>query len=93
LQPARIVRLAECDQGNAKFAASLDLALDFFAGANLRRAGAAAACQRRQRLERGARAAEMIEQRAKSARSDILTADKPQPIEPLLNFLCLQTNQ
>jgi hypothetical protein len=26
----------------------------------------------------------MVEQRAKGARADILTADKPQPVEPLL---------
>jgi len=37
------MRLAACDQGNAKFAASLELSFGLFAGANLRRAGAAVA--------------------------------------------------
>jgi hypothetical protein len=50
----------------------------------LRCAGASAARQRRQSLERRAGSAEMIEQRAKGARADILTADEPQPVEPLL---------
>ena len=84
LQPVWIMRLAACDQGNAKFAASLELSFGLFAGANLRRAGAAAARQRRQRLKRGAGSAEMIEQRAKGAWADILAADEPQPVEPLL---------
>ena len=78
------MRLAACDQGNAKFAASLELSFGLFAGANLRCVGAAAARQCRQRLERRARSAEMVEQRAKGARADILTADEPQPVEPLL---------
>ncbi len=84
LQPLRQVRLAERDQRNAKFFASLDLPLGNFARANLRHAGAAAARQAWQRFERRARSAEMIEQRAKGARADILTADEPQPVEPLL---------
>ena len=51
---------------------------------DLRRAGAAAARQRWQRLKRRAGSAEMVEQRAKGAWADILTADEPQPVEPLL---------
>jgi hypothetical protein len=49
-----------------------------------RRVPAAAACQHWQRLQRRARSAEMIDQRAKGARADILTADQAEPIEPLL---------
>ena len=78
------MRLAACDQGNAKFAASLELSFGLFAGANLRRADAAAARQRRQRLKRGAGSAEMIEQGAKGAWADILAADESQRVEPLL---------
>jgi len=83
------MRLAACDQGNAKFAASLELSFGLFAGANLRRAGAAAARQRRQRLKRRAGSAEMIERRAKGAWSDILAADEPQRVEPLLTAFVL----
>jgi hypothetical protein len=89
LQPARIMRLAAYDQCHAKFGASLDLTLGLFAGANLRCAGTAAARQCRQHLERRARSAEMVEQRAKGARADILTADEPQPVEPLLTAFVL----
>jgi len=78
------MRLAECDQRNAVFAASLALALGRFAGVNLRRTGATAACEARQCLECCARSAEMVEQRAEGPRADILTADEPQPVEPLL---------
>ena len=76
------MRLAACDQGNAKFAASLELSFGLFAGANLRRAGAAAA-RRIGSASSAARApAEMIEQRAKGAWADILAADEPQRVEP-----------
>jgi hypothetical protein len=84
MQPVGIVRLAERNQRNAQFAASLDLTLSLFARANQWRCPAAAARQRRQRIERRACSAEMVEQRAKGARADILTADESQPIEPLL---------
>jgi hypothetical protein len=83
------VRLAKRNQRNAKFAASLDLAFGLFAGANQWRCPAAAARQARQRLERRARAAEMVEQCAKGARADILTADEAEPIEPLLTGFVL----
>ena len=67
------------------FCRSGDLALGIGARVNLRgRAGAAAAGERRQRFERGPRAAEMIDERAKRPRTDILAANKPQPIDPLL---------
>jgi hypothetical protein len=78
------VRLAERDERNAKFAASLDLTLSLFARANQWRCPTAAARQRRQRLERRACSAEMVEQCAKGARADILTANESQPVEPLL---------
>ena len=48
------------------------------------RARAAAPRQLRQRVERGARAAAMIEQGAEGARADIVAADEAQPVEPLL---------
>ena len=47
-------------------------------------AGAAAARQAGQRGERGLRAAELVEQRPEGARPDILAANEPQPVEPLL---------
>ena len=46
--------------------------------------GAAAPRQIGQALQRGARAAEMIDQRAEGARSDIVGPDQPQPVDPLL---------
>jgi hypothetical protein len=78
------VRLAARDQRNARFAASFDLTFGLFARVNLRRAGAAAARQCRQRLERRACSAKMVEQRAKGAWADILTANEAEPIEALL---------
>ena len=45
---------------------------------------AAAAREIGQRLERGPRAAEMVEQGAEGARADILAADQAQPVEPLV---------
>src|SRR5579864_7935232 len=45
--------------------------------------GAATAGQLRQAIERGSRAAEMIDQRAKGARSNILGTDQPQPVDAL----------
>ncbi len=69
----------------AQFARGLDLALGLLARIDLRRAAAAAAPRQcRQRIKRGARAAEMIDQCAEGARPDILAADKPQPVDPLL---------
>jgi hypothetical protein len=50
------------------------------------RAGFAAPPRRqlRQRVQRSARPAAMIDQAAKGARTDIVAANEPQPVEPLL---------
>jgi hypothetical protein len=62
-----------------------DLAHRILARTNLRHAARAAAPgERRQRLERVARPAEMIDQRAERPRPDILAADEAEPIDPLL---------
>ena len=85
LQPRRIAGFAQGHERDAELLRRRDLALRIVARANLRRAaGAAAPRQRRQRLERGARAAEMIDQGAKRARADIRAADKAEPVEALL---------
>src|SRR5262249_38532271 len=46
--------------------------------------GAAAPRELGERLERGAGAAEMIDQEAERARPDVVAADEAQPVEPLL---------
>jgi hypothetical protein len=85
LQPVRIACFADGDKDRADFSRGLDFAFGLLARVGLRRGTAAAAArQPRQRVERGARAAEMINERAEGARPDILAADKPQPVEPLL---------
>jgi hypothetical protein len=86
LQPARIIGLAERDQCNAELGGGFDLARRVVARTDLRRGRAAAAAgQGRQGRERGTRAAVMIEERSKRARTDILRSDEPQPVEPLLS--------
>src|SRR5450756_2542821 len=49
-----------------------------------RRRGAAAAGERGQGAQRGARAAIMIDQVAEGTRADIVGPDEAQPVEPLL---------
>jgi hypothetical protein len=84
LQTERIIGLPQRHEGGAEFVGGRDLALGLRAGENLRRrAGAAAAGERRQRLECGTGAAEMIDEGAKRAWADILAANEPQPIDPL----------
>ena len=84
LQTARIAGFADGDELCAQSVRGLDLALGLLARIDLRRAAtAAAARQRRQRFQRCARAAEMIDQRPKGARTDILAADKAQPVDAL----------
>ena len=79
-QPGRIERLAEADEARAEPIEGGDL------GLGLRKAGgadiprcAAASRQVRQRVERGLRRAEMVDQVAESGRTDILAADQPEP--------------
>jgi hypothetical protein len=89
LQTLRIISFAECDQRHTEFARGFDFLFGPFARADLRRAVAAAASESRQRFERRACAAELIEKRAKRARADILAANEPQPIDPLLTAFVL----
>jgi hypothetical protein len=53
-------------------------------------ARAAAAGEIRQRRQRGACAAVVVDQRAEGARADIVAADEAKPIEPLLNRVALE---
>jgi hypothetical protein len=64
---------------------SLPDALGGLLRADARRRGrAAAAGELRQRLERSARAAAMIDQGAEGAGADVVAADQPQPVQALL---------
>ena len=88
-QPLRIIRLAHGNDRDAEFFRRRDLALGLGARTDFRREiawciCATAAGERRQRFQRRARPAEMIDQRPERARPDILAADQPQPIDPLL---------
>ena len=71
-------RLTPSLSAGGKFGARIVLAAD-----PSRPRRAAASRQIRQPLQRGARAAEMVDQRAKRARPDIVGADQPQPVDPL----------
>ena len=62
-----------------------ELALDLLhAGDADRPLRAAAPREIGQRVERRARAAAIVDQRAEGARADVLRADQPQPVEPLV---------
>jgi hypothetical protein len=65
----RIIRLACGNDHDAELFRGLDLALSLGARKDFRRAGAAAAGERRQRFQRRARSAEMIDECAEGARS------------------------
>ena len=85
-QPRRIVRLAERDEARRRALRAASSSRSASSREQMR-AGprrAAAPRQLRQRVERGARAAEMIDQVAEGARPDVVAADQPQPVEPLL---------
>ena len=85
LQARRIIRLAERDQFDAARAAPPSIRAAASSREQMRDArGAAAARERGQGVERGARAAVMVDQVAEGARPDIVAADEPQPVEPLL---------
>ena len=85
LQPRRIVRLAQRDEFDAARARGLEFAFGVFARTDARRTRSAAAPRQAwKRGERAARAAVIIDQVAKGARPDIVAADQPQPVEPLL---------
>jgi hypothetical protein len=84
-KPGRIGGLAEGDQRNTELLRRCDLAL-----CSLARTDAGGRCrsapsgQFGKRLEGGSGAAAMIEQGTECARTDVVAADQPQPIEPLL---------
>ena len=84
-KPRRIERLADADEARAQADAPPASPLRPHAGS-----GCAPAAPRRrarevrQRVERGLRRAEMIDQAAKRRRPDILAADQAQPGQPLL---------
>src|SRR5258708_28913143 len=83
-EPRRIPGFARCDETDAKLLAGRQLSLRILFAADASRARRAAAPRQvRQPLQRGARAAEMIDQRTKRARPDIVTADQPQPVDAL----------
>ena len=84
-KPRRIIRFAQRDQGGILAARLGKLALGVFQRIDFSRPfGATAPGESRKRLERRARSAKMIDERAKGARTDILAANEAQPVEPLL---------
>ena len=78
----RIFGLAQRDEAHAEACAPRQLALDLLGGRDADRPPRAAAPrQLRQRLQRRARAAAVVDERAKGARAHVLRADQPQPVE------------
>lgn len=85
LQAARVFGFAERDEVDAEAARGEKLALGFVRGRDADRAHRpAAAGEIGDCIERRARPAIVVEQRAEGARPDILAADQAQPVEPLL---------
>ncbi len=84
LQAFRIAGFADGDERDVEFSRGVHLTLSRLPRTNLRRSRAAAPRQRGQGLKRGAGTAEMIDEGAKRARSDVLAADEAQPVEALL---------
>src|ERR1700722_18262753 len=85
LQRRRIIRLAQGDETDAKFASGDELFFDLFDRSDADRAlRAAAPRELRQRLQRGSDATAIGDERPKGPRTNILRACKPQPIEALL---------
>jgi hypothetical protein len=80
----RIAILAGCKPGDAEFAARGELGLRLIGAADAPRPlRTATARQIGQPLERGVRVAEMIDQRPKRARPDIVGPDQPQAVDPV----------
>ncbi len=80
----RITSLTGCQQRDAEPGAGSNFALGFIHGADAPGRPApprSASCGRL--LKRVAGTAEMIDERAKGARADILAADQPQPVDAL----------
>src|SRR5712691_6456919 len=83
-EPRRIPGFARCDETDAELFTGRQLGSRILFAADASRARRAAAPRQvRQPLQRGARAAEMIDQRTKGARPDIVGADQPQPVDAL----------
>src|SRR5262245_43971014 len=85
LQPGRIIGLPERHEGDAEGLRRLELPLGVLPGMDAGGAACtAAAGEIRQRRQRRAGAAVVVDQRAEGARTDIVAADEAKPIEPLL---------
>src|SRR6202040_1696552 len=83
-EPRRIAGFIGCEQADADLAAGREFGARIFLAADPPRTiRAAAPRQIRQPLQRGAGAAEMIDQGAEGAWPDIVTADQPQAVDPL----------
>src|ERR1700719_3666591 len=83
LQALRIAGLADGRLRDAEVLRRFNLTLSRFARKDLRRRCATTPRQRGQGFERGAGAAEMIDEGAKCARPDVLAANEAQPVEAL----------
>ena len=81
-EPRRIVNFTRREQADAELLACGDFGARFLERADAT-CRAATARQVGQVRERGARIAEMTDQRAEGARPDILGPDQPQAVEPL----------
>lgn len=85
LQPARILRLPQSHEADAERLRRRELALGVRAGMDAGRPSRAATPgEIGQRRQCRARAAVMVDERAERARADMVGADQPKPIEPLL---------
>ena len=83
-QPRRIAGFVRRDQADADLLARGEFGPRILLAADPPRTRRAAAPRQiGQPLQRRARIAEMIEQRTKGARTDIVAADQPQPVDPL----------
>ena len=85
LQAQRVVRLAGRHQADTHRGGRLELALGIGARTDAGRTRrAASAGELRQALERRFGTAAMLQQRPEGAWSDVLAADQPQPVDPVL---------
>src|SRR5262249_12509607 len=85
LKRGRIIELPERHEGDAERFRRLELPLGVLAGMDADGAArTAAAGEIRQRRQRRAGPAVVVDQRAEGARADIVAADEAKPIEPLL---------
>jgi hypothetical protein len=81
----RIVRLAQRQQGHPQSGGGLELALGILARVYADGSGrAAAAGEIGQRVQGRARSAVVVDECTEGARTHVVAADEPQPIQPLL---------